>query len=97
MNLLRIALELARRQKVYEDIATKFFEHFLVHRRRHLTNCGEEDDLGLWDEQDEFISTINCCTAQRPRDSLYKIQSMVGLIPLFAVETLEPEVDAGTS
>src|SRR5262249_7851989 len=51
LNLLRIAMELARHDKVYEDIATKFFEHFLsIAAAINRT----EDSAGLWDEEDEF-------------------------------------------
>ena len=86
LNLLRIALELARHNKVYEDIATKFFEHFL--NIAAAINGVEEEALGLWDEQDEFYYDRLC-----PPDGEsvpLKVRSMVGLIPLFAVEVLEP-------
>ena len=52
LNLLRIALELARHNHVYEDIATKFFEHFLAIAA--AINGVEDGCLGLWDEADEF-------------------------------------------
>ncbi len=52
LNLMRIALELAQHNPVYEDIATKFFEHFL-HIAEAMTNV-REDGIGLWDEEDEF-------------------------------------------
>src|SRR5207253_8557472 len=52
LNLLRIALELAEHDRVYEDIATKFFEHFLDIAHA-LTNVGGDDEgIGLWDEED---------------------------------------------
>jgi len=88
LNLMRIALQLAKYNKVYEDIATKFFEHFL-HIAEAMNNIGEEG-IGLWDDQDEFYyDVLNLPNGQ----SLpLKIRSMVGLIPLFAVETLEPEL-----
>ena len=56
LNLMRIALELARRNPVYEDIATKFFEHFL-HIAEAMNNIGEAG-IGPWDEQDEFYYDI---------------------------------------
>jgi hypothetical protein len=87
LNLMRIALELARHNKVYEDISTKFFEHFLAIA---AAINGEEDGLGLWDEQDEFY--YDQLRTPGGREIPLKIQSMVGLIPLFAVETLEPEL-----
>jgi hypothetical protein len=87
LNLLRIALELARHNKVYEDIATKFFEHFLSIA---AAINGEEEGMGLWDEEDEFY--YDQLRTPGGREIPLKVQSMVGLIPLFAVETLEPEM-----
>ena len=88
LNLMRIALELARHNKVYEDIATKFFEHFL-HIAEAMNNIGDEG-IGLWNEQDEFYyDVLNLPNGQSVP---LKVRSMVGLIPLFAVETLEPEL-----
>jgi hypothetical protein len=88
LNLMRIALELAQHNRVYEDIATKFFEHFL-HIAEAMTNVGESD-IGLWDDQDKFYYDV----LHLPDGSMQplKVRSMVGLIPLFAVETLEPEL-----
>jgi hypothetical protein len=88
LNLMRIALELARHNKVYEDIATKFFEHFL-HIAEAMNNIGDEG-IGLWDEQDEFY--YDALNLPGGRNVPLKVRSMVGLIPLFAVETLEPEL-----
>jgi hypothetical protein len=85
LNLLRIALELAQHNRVYEDIATKFFEHFLDIA---AAINSEEDGLGLWDEQDEFY--YDELRTPGGREIALKIRSMVGLIPLFAVETLDP-------
>ena len=56
LNLMRIALELALHNHVYEDIATKFFEHFL-HIAEAMTNIGGEG-IGLWDEEDEFYYDV---------------------------------------
>jgi Glycosyl hydrolase family 63 C-terminal domain len=88
LNLMRIALELARHNHVYEDIATKFFEHFL-HIAEAMSNIGQQG-IGLWDEEDKFFYDV----LHLPDESMtpLKVRSMVGLIPLFAVETLEPEV-----
>ena len=88
LNLMRIALELARHNHVYEDIATKFFEHFL-HIAEAMSNIGQQG-IGLWDEADKFFYDV----LHLPDESMtpLKVRSMVGLIPLFAVETLEPEV-----
>ena len=87
LNLLRIALELAKQDIVYEDIATKFFEHFLQIAEA-MTTTGE--GLGLWDETDQFFyDVLNLPNGQTIP---LKVRSMVGLIPLFAVETLGPEL-----
>ena len=88
LNLMRIALELAKHNKVYEDIATKFFEHFL-HIAEAMNNIGAEG-IGLWCDKDEFYyDVLNLPNGQ---STPLKVRSMVGLIPLFAVETLEPEL-----
>lgn len=88
LNLMRIALELAQHNHVYEDIATKFFEHFL-HIAQAMTNIGERG-IGLWDDNDGFFYDV----LSLPGGQMIplKVRSMVGLIPLFAVETLEPEL-----
>jgi len=88
LNMLRIALELALENPVYEDIATKFFEHFLY-------IAAAMNDLGghgvcLWDERDEFCYDVVHLPDGRMEP--LRIRSMVGLIPLFAVETIEPEI-----
>jgi hypothetical protein len=88
LNLLRIALELATRNPVYEDVASKFFEHFL-HIAEAITDfCGR--GLGLWDEADGFY--YDRLTLPNGRTETLRVRSMVGLIPLFAVETLEPDL-----
>jgi hypothetical protein len=87
LNLMRIALELANHDHVYEEIATKFFEHFLEIAEA-MTAIGE--GVGLWDEADGFYyDVLNLPSGQTIP---LKVRSMVGLIPLFAVETLEPEL-----
>ncbi|MBV8378525.1 MAG: glucosidase [Verrucomicrobia bacterium] len=87
LNLMRIALELATHDHVYEEIATKFFEHFLQIAEA-MTDIG--DGCGLWDESDGFYyDVLNLPSGQ---SMPLKVRSMVGLIPLFAVETLEPEL-----
>jgi hypothetical protein len=88
LNLMRIALELALHNPVYEDIATKFFEHFLHIAEAMSSLAGE--GLGLWDEQDEFYYDV--LHLPDNRREVLRLRSMVGLIPLFAVEVLEPEL-----
>jgi hypothetical protein len=88
LNLMRISLELALHNQVYEDIATKFYEHFL-HIAEAMNNLGDTG-FGLWDEADEFYYDALSLPGRRPQP--LRIRSMVGLIPLFAVETLEHEL-----
>ena len=88
LNLMRIALELAQHNHVYEDIATKFFEHFL-HIAEAMSTMYNEG-VGLWDEADGFFyDVLHMPNGEQVR---LKVRSMVGLIPLFAVDTLEPEL-----
>jgi hypothetical protein len=88
LNLMRIALELALGDHVYEDIASKFFEHFL-YIAEAMTNIGG-DGIGLWDEQDEFYyDVLHLPDGQRIP---LRARSLVGLIPLFAVEVLDASV-----
>jgi hypothetical protein len=89
LNLMRIALELAVHNHVYEDIATKFFEHFLGIAQAMTNIGGDGQGVGLWDEEDQFYYDELIL----PQGEMHKlkVRSMVGLIPLFAVETLEPE------
>jgi len=85
LNLMRIALELARTNHVYEDIATKFFEHFL-HIAEALNNLGGRH-IGLWDEEDRFFYDI--LHTPDGRATPMRLRTMVGLIPLFAVEVID--------
>ena len=87
LNLMSIALELARHDHGYEDVATKFFEHFMyiAYSMNNLAGKGIE----LWDEEDQFPYDV--LHLGDGRNLRMKIRSMVGLIPLFAVETLDPE------
>lgn len=87
LNLLTIALELAKENPVYEDIATKFFEHFL-YIAKAMNHIGE-GDTELWDEEDGFYyDVLKLPNGEQIR---LKVRSMVGLIPLFAIATIEPE------
>lgn len=88
LNMLAIALELAKEDMAYEDVASKFFEHF-VHIAHAMNDIGV-DGRSLWDEEDGFYYDL--LHLPNGNDHFMKIRSMVGLIPLFAVETLEPEV-----
>ena len=88
LNMLAIALELAKEDGTYEDVASKFFEHF-VYIADAMNNRGGHG-IDLWDQEDGFYYDV----LHLPDGSHYKlkVRSMVGLIPLFAVETLEPEI-----
>jgi len=88
LNMLAIALELAKDDPAYEDVASKFFEHF-VYIARAMNDFGEEG-VSLWDEEDGFYYDV--LHLPNGEEHFLKIRSMVGLIPLFAVETLEPEI-----
>lgn len=86
LNLLAIALELAKEDSSYEDVASKFWEHFL-HIARAINNLGDDGD-GMWNEEDGFFYDMLHMPGHGHMPM--KVRSMVGLIPLFAVETLEP-------
>ncbi len=88
LNLLAIAMELASEDPAYEDVASKFWEHFVY--IAHAMNHRGKDGMGLWDGTDGFFYDV----LKFPDGRKYpmRIRSMVGLIPLFAVETLEPEL-----
>jgi hypothetical protein len=91
LNMLAIAIELAHGNAAYEDVASKFWEHFLniAHAMSggHL-HGGEGHDL--WDAEDGFFYDV----LQTPDDRRQplRVRSLVGLIPLLAVQTLEPEI-----
>jgi Glycosyl hydrolase family 63 C-terminal domain len=88
LNLMRIALELALTDHVYEDIASKFFEHFL-YIAEAMTNIGG-NGIGLWDDEDEFYyDVLHLPDGERIP---LRVRSLVGLIPLFAVEVLDASV-----
>ncbi len=88
LNLLAIAMELASEDPAYEDVASKFWEHFL-YIANAINHLGS-DGTGMWSEEDGFFYDV----LHVPDGSHLplKVRSMVGLIPLFAVETLEPRI-----
>ncbi len=87
LNMLAMALELARTKPAYEDVATKFFEHF-VYIANAFYNMGGRG-ISLWDEEDGLFYDV----LHLPDDSFapLRVHSFVGLIPLLAVLTLEPQ------
>jgi hypothetical protein len=88
LNMLRISLELARENPAYADVASKFLEHFAFIARA-MNDIGGKG-LALWDEEDGFFYD----NLHLPDGTHHKLKtrSAVGLIPLFAVETIEPEL-----
>ncbi len=88
LNMLSIALELARDNRAYEDVASKFFEHF-VYICRAMNNIGGEK-IELWNREDGFFYDV--LHLPDGRNFPLKVRSLVGLIPLFAVETLDSEL-----
>ena len=88
LDMMAIALELAQHNPSYEDIASKFFEHFLY--IAHAMNEVGESENGLWDETDGFYyDQLVLPTGERHS---MRVRSLVGLLPLMAVETLQPEL-----
>jgi hypothetical protein len=91
LQMLKMSLELAQETPAYQDTATKFFEHFLriAYAMGHMS--GENS---LWDEEDGFFYDV----LRLPDGTSHKlkVRSLVGLLPLFAVDTIEPEVLART-
>ncbi len=88
LNMLVIALELARDNDAYEEIANKFFQHFL-YVASAMNNRGGKG-FALWDDDDEFFYDV----LHTPSEQMHRlrVRSLVGLIPLLAVETIEPEL-----
>ena len=86
LNLLRIAMELGKTNPAYEDLATKFFEHFL-YIAEAMTDLGGQG-VGLWDEADQFFYDL----LRLPDGSVdtMRVRSIVGLIPMLAVEVIDP-------
>jgi hypothetical protein len=86
--MLKIALELAKENPVYQDSATKFFEHFL--RIAQAMTGAYRGGLSLWDEEDGFF--YDALHLPDGQTIPLKVRSLVGLMPLLAVETLDPEL-----
>ncbi|KAI8993796.1 Six-hairpin glycosidase-like protein [Trametes punicea] len=88
LNMLNIALELAKHNNVYEDIASKFFEHFIFIADAMTFLAEGDNELSLWNEEDglyyDAIQFENGHSMQLP------VRSLVGLIPLYATLVLEP-------
>jgi mannosylglycerate hydrolase MGH1-like protein len=91
LNMLAIAVELARDEPAYEDVASKFWEHF-VYIAHAMTGAAPPGGEGhnLWDEEDGFFYDVLAFSSGQRLP--VKIRSMVGLLPLLAVETIEPSM-----
>lgn len=88
LNMLRMALEISQERPYYQEMASKFFEHFLAIAKA-MFNIGKEN-VDLWDETDEFYYDV--VHPQGQPGHVLKVRSIVGIIPLFAVEVLQPEL-----
>jgi hypothetical protein len=82
LNMLRIAIELSKVKPYYQEMASKYFEHFLSIAGAMINLAGDQGDL--WDAEDEFYYDIMHVPHQP--SVLLKVRSLVGLLPLFAVE-----------
>ena len=87
LNLMRIALELAKENRVYEALATKFFQHY-AYIGAAMKQMGA-GDLEVWDEQDEFFYDV--LSRADGTYEKFRVRSLVGLIPLYAIERLEED------
>jgi len=86
LNMLDIALELSRENPSYQDVANKFFEHFLL--IAHAMNDMGRHHGSLWDESDGFYYDV---IRRESGEVPLRVRSLVGLTPLYAVTTLEPD------
>lgn len=89
ISMIKIAVHLAEIEPIYQDMATKFFEHFL-RIASAMTKCGGKEGESLWDEEDGFFYDL----LHSPKGEIIhlKVRSLVGLLPLLAVETIEPNL-----
>ncbi|MEP6491301.1 MAG: glucosidase [bacterium] len=92
LNMLAIALELARNDNAYEDVATKFLEHYfyIAHSMNDRPATLGEDTADFWDNEDEFYYDL--LRLPNGESTYVRARSMVGLIPLLAVETMDAEM-----
>ncbi len=90
LNMLRISVEISLKQPVYQDMASKFFEHFLYIAGAMEAMGDRNSTISLWDEDDQFYYDV--IHIPNGQSILLKVRSIVGLIPLFAVEILDPQM-----
>jgi hypothetical protein len=88
LNMMAIALELAHENLAYEDMASKFFEHFMYIAAAMGHMGGNNNHIDLWNEEDGFFyDVLHTPDGAHPM----KVRSLVGLVPLFSVQVIEPE------
>lgn len=85
LNLMRIAMELAKENRVYESLATKFFEHYVY--IAHAMKKRGNRDYEMWSDRDGFFYDV--LTYPDGNYAKFRVRSLVGIIPLYATETLE--------
>lgn len=90
LQMLSICLELAKHRRIYEDMASKFFEHFILISDAMTFRTGQKDEQSLWNEQDGFY--YDAISWGGPWIQQLPVRSLVGLIPLYATLTIEPEL-----
>lgn len=90
LMMLKIALELAKEEPIYQDTATKFYEHFL-RIATAMSGHGSERE-NLWDDEDGFFYDLLHLSDGEEKMIPLRVRSLVGLVPLIAVETLDPEL-----
>jgi hypothetical protein len=91
LNMLAIAMELAAKDSAYEDVATKFVEHFfyIAHAMNSRSDARGDSGVELWDDEDGFYyDVLNLPDGEH---FFLRVRSAVGLLPLLAVETIDPE------
>ena len=88
LNMMVIALELAKYDQSYEDVASKFFEHFVLISRAMNNIAGK--GIELWDSQDGFYYDV--LHVDNGKSVPMRVRSLVGLIPIFAVESLDADL-----
>ncbi|KAL8397615.1 hypothetical protein RB594_004358 [Gaeumannomyces avenae] len=88
--MLSICLELAKHRRIYEDMASKFFEHFILISDAMTFRTGQKDEKSLWNDEDGFY--YDAISWGGPWIQQLPVRSLVGLIPLYATLTIEPEL-----
>ncbi|WP_372753142.1 glucosidase [Mariniflexile sp.] len=88
LNMLRMALELAKSDNMYEEVAAKFFRHFL-NIAWAMHHIGKKD-ISLWDDKDNFYYDV--VEMANGATNLLRVRSLVGVIPMFAVEIIHKDL-----